>query len=159
MLFKPSLYHFQNLLNLAGRKEYKEYFEQQLIGKYFTEDNPHLYTPLNPFYNVMHFGERTLEELDQTIGYHQKFWNRETEVNGLVVKFTEWALVMQQLRRLQLDIYRHPNIDERKIPPRLPVVPVVPENYMIWDQVKVASTMFETIAILSSSMAPKRVLQ
>ncbi|KAJ3059819.1 hypothetical protein HDU98_004155, partial [Podochytrium sp. JEL0797] len=156
MLFKPSWYHFWNLLERAGRKEYKLYFEQQLIGRYYFEEGLRWFVELDASFNVMHIGERTEEEKARIIGWHQKFWDGEREFNHTIVRFEMWAEVMQRLRLLQIGLYRNVGItaQDRK----LPIVPPVPNDYHTWTRVKSSNVMFDTVSILSSSLAPSEVL-
>ncbi|KAJ3030067.1 UNVERIFIED_CONTAM: hypothetical protein HDU68_010199 [Siphonaria sp. JEL0065] len=159
ILFRPSLFHFWNLIERAGKKEYKEYYEQQLISKYFVEENPHLYVEFNAFYNVIHVGERTPEEQMQIIGYHQKFWDGAREFNKTILWFDTWSTVMHQVRRQQIELYRNLEYNADESHPRLPVVPAIPDSYDVWCRVNASNVMFDMVAILSSSLAPTEILE
>ncbi|KAJ3347554.1 hypothetical protein HDU83_002017 [Entophlyctis luteolus] len=142
----PSQVHFDFLMALAPIPEYKTYCEQALLGKYYMEDKPTLFTEIPRKYNTIHLFERTQQEKLNAIGLHSKFWDEKKEY-GPIYRFDLWQQAMVGLRKTQLS-FREDEFDIASIN-ALPIAPPVPETYTDWRFTVEGGRMFDMIAVVT----------
>ncbi|KAI9337494.1 nucleotide-diphospho-sugar transferase [Obelidium mucronatum] len=155
-LFKPSHFHYSELIEKARDPNFAGYGDQSLHNHYWVKDGPFPWTELPQKYNTHHLYDRNTQEIADGIGFHGKLWSECHLLNNASAPlFQLFAETAQAIRNLQMRKYETGESDTETV-----IMPVVPSACLYWNSfTKRKGGMFMKLVIVSMDTTPKSILK
>ncbi|KAI9334025.1 hypothetical protein BDR26DRAFT_867659 [Obelidium mucronatum] len=148
-LFEPRVRDFNAMVDLASTEPYNKHMEQSLITTYFNET-----TNITWFDYQQNNMVTVSKSTNLTQGFHYKFWHEKYGNAGEeVYKLFQERLV--ELRGLQVRLMREAASSSGDA--GIVLVPVFPDSWERWGDIRNANAMYQRVAILSMSHAAVKV--
>ncbi|KAJ3028199.1 UNVERIFIED_CONTAM: hypothetical protein HDU68_002227 [Siphonaria sp. JEL0065] len=155
-LFKPSHFHYAQLIEKASDPDFAGYGDQSLHNHYWKTGGPYPWTELPQKYNTHHLEDRNAEDIANAIGFHAKFWS-ECHIfsNASATVFPIFAKTSQDVRTYQMKRYASGDLDAEAV-----LMPYVSETCAVWTGfTKWKGGMFLKVALLSTPSTPSNILK